>query len=670
MDTIRWQHQGRLIIENYFFLVEPNTGPLDLSQMGAILRLTPEPWAQVLDYLDAKDILPLLLTGSPVFAATVRRNWHNVLLRLSSFDRLPISLLHLPELHSFDLAGICITSALVLQGVPSAPRQLVRQESLTKLHLNFIGALFIFGDEAAPLCDLFPSLQELSLSKFQNRLTDAMLVHLPRFLEKLLIVPFDSEIPDSKLSTETLSKLPETLLYLQIRSYTFIWPVGPDEPLDAKHWFPPSLTSLNLTLASRPDIFHIVPSTLESCHIQLVNDDGLEIDVDLTRLPPPLKGLSVGYSFPTRVRLPDKFQQGLSTVSLTTELELKRFPSSLTILPPYSGPPFRMSEYPALGFPNLEVLSSRHPQDAVDVLPPKLRYLSVRDVDLLSPALKASLPRTLTQLEAPLSGDDYQYLPPGLTMLSLRGFANHIITADHLSTLPKALKDLTIDVSKLERCSALKGLKRGGVQLKHLVAFMAQQSTLQDPKFLKDLPMSLTRLHVSGGFNQNAFSTIPWMKHVSLLQNLNRLEINCVITTTELRETFSLIPRGLQHLSISRLSSFEIDALSHLPPNLTAINLNDASLSLTDLHFQNLPKDLAHLSLTVKSPLTPRIVSLLPIAIGNLSITTTGHAHAQSLINAAILEYYEEEPRWMGFQCPMSRDILRQKLTRFMGAGK
>lgn len=629
--------------------------------MCTILRLSSEPWAQILDSLEASDVLSLILAGNKKLATLVSRNWRNVELRSKPLRRFPLSLFKRLDLHSISIAPSSETPALALRDVELAKKSLVTHEALKTLKLHFLEALFILNLEIDSLADLFPSLRVFEISGHNNTVEDWMLRALPPFLEKLVIAPLDG----APVGYLYHILLPQTLTHLSIKGSVC------GDSIQSS--LPGSLRFLELTIEGHPDLLAHLPSKIEVCKLDVRSGVRARATIELSTMPRSIKSLWLNYQWGINFTLENVLHEGLEEIEVLPRFSLipDKMPSTLKRAPTSHYRDTYVVSKPGDAKPKLEHLELK----SVHISPQMLRFVAQNLKTLLAPPgitlpeqpTKSLLP-SLQTLDATLHYETLKVLPTGLTSLWIRNLTEGVLSADDLACLPRSLESFAIDAQHLANAEALSGLNRARIGLKCLVVFKVSAAYFKSPKFLLDLPSSMQRLSITGGFKDDV-KELRWMKNLSSLTQLSRLDINVSMRVlTNLGEALAALPHSLKMLSLVKLNSFETTALSHLPPNLVHLRIVDSSKSITSQHFKNLPQDLGILSLTSDAPLSADLISFLPCTISQLSVHLMKHGKLQGPMNTAIGSYWSRDPTWKDYTGPINRDLQRQVLARFMGA--
>lgn len=277
------------------------------------------------------------------------------------------------------------------------------------------------------------------------------------------------------------------------------------------------------------------------------------------------------------------------------------------------------------------------------------------------------LPSCLKNLSLTIGDiDTFREIPPQLEKLVIIGsggseFGNFLHGCSWSSFLPAKLTSLKIpqefvlDAATinaiLDRCPLLKSLHTG-----------MRQSVLKDSKLFA-LPKQeihpLEKLSIwSIGVELDEFSWFDNLKHFA--GSLADLSLDVQGSQTlQLANHLELLPKTLQRLTLNIRATFEVDALSRLPPSLFGLKLSISSppdksmITLSNEHFANLPAKLYFLKVDVRgvSRLTKHVVCLLPPDIHYMNITT--HDREQRALLLAIRRYYECNPKkWASFVPP------------------
>lgn len=630
--------------------------------MCTILRLSSEPWAQILESLEASDVASLILAGNKKISLLVSRNWRNVVFHAKPLRRFPISLFHRLDLTSIAIGPSFELPVLALSGIEESYELLVRHEALTSLKLHFLDALDSLSFATGRSGDYFPSLKVLELTGCRNSVKDWQMRCFPPLLEKLVIAPFETCTDSSDLALPIY--LPDTLTHLSIKGAVF----AAAQPL------PPAIRFLQIATQSHDNVILALPSNVQVCKLD-VRPSLLafrRVTLELSQMPRSIKSFSIqAASHSILITVTSPLHEGLQEIEVLPRFSFPRtnLPSTLTRLPTQLSPTSAAIEHVKDHLAHLELKRSHTDPAMLHLLGNTLKSLVVPPTILLSQQPTKTLLPHLQTLDVTLRPENLKVLPTGLTSLWIRNLTEGKLSAEDLAGLPRSLESFAIDAEHLASATTLHGLSQGRIGLKCLVVFKVSSAFFKSQAFLANLPSSMQRLNITGGFKDDV-KELKWIKNLSILSELTTLEINVSMRILiNLGEALATLPKSLRKLSLVKLNSFEVGALSHLPPNLAHLRLIDSSKMLTNAHFANLPQYLAMLSLTTDAPLTSAVVSLLPRTLSTLSIHLMKHGILQRSMNEAIARYWSEEPRWNGYEAVMDRDVQRQVLARFMGAG-
>lgn len=393
---------------------------------------------------------------------------------------------------------------------------------------------------------------------------------------------------------------------------------------------PSTLQTLDLTFAHARDFFDLLAS--DDDPLSLPSLTSLSIKDTIT-ISTPLYALS---------RLPCLLALTLGPVGY---LELPWLPRSLTSL---SCQPQGI-EWPAdvdnEGFPpNLEILRLRCeysaeflPADFPSAFPPSLRdltFLQVISVNLgpnharlrFTPSQVALLPRDLTSLTIPIGNaleEIMLALPPRLTRFRPTGNASLPASIAHL--LPKTLEHFELGVMAHKLPEEWVGRLPPALKELSCVAYACH---------LKQLPMSLTKLHVRSLVYGEDYTFPPLLTELTLdnaptpsIANLFHLTYLSVHMNGEYNlEALKILPQSLTSLLIQSNSQSAIDCsfFRSLPSRLTGMTFSNPFSCITADMCLNLPKYLEVLSLVASQlPGPANWQKILPRYLRTLNLRST-----------------------------------------------
>jgi hypothetical protein len=554
--------------------------------MTLFLDLAPEPFSQILSYLNTRELINLWRCGDLAmewrlskgkaarnvrfdFTKTSKHNWPSIASQFCGLEQFSY-------ISSHD-APDCGLKGHHLATLP---------QDLKKLYLDCESALRAFRELQMANPSHFRSIPDLFLRFKNNKL--CLDFEMPRNLKSLALTDYHQ----TSLSLP-ISVLPKGLTHL----FCYIKTLEMDESM-----FPSSLVDLHLSLAEMPRLpvaFHHLPVGLESLYLNIGSQfTGLVLENwDAIHKLTNLKTLQIPVGVPLTIKEVQLLPQSLETLELTNIVDIVTEEWCIQILK-------------ALLPRKLKILKGIFPEEITPSIVRHMpRTLVKLDRDYTFPAseLISMLPDSIEDLK--VEGDDLFLIssfPSKLQSLTIQDIPYHSasVLKSMLALLPDSLKtlDFGFDFEGRLTTDMASTLPRG---LEELIWISSVPLNGEMKALFKALPRTLKQIEMLPTYLDHASispaRTTP-QSSLMLPRQLEALHIGCLeFTPGKMAEWILNLPNGLRSLSISikqiQLRAFDaFGALEHLQYLSIRVLLPPKGGWSKFVNLQSLPRKLTSLS--------------------------------------------------------------------------
>lgn len=592
--------------------------------MSTLLQASDDALGLILSFLDGKDVIHLMATGSKRLIARVS-NTTRLFWRFTRPSTFPSCSFAFPHLMSLTIESVSYDSYLCLNGRSLLPPE--PMVSLESLVVSFSTAyLFLTPPPthtAPSLASSFPRLTSLSISSNTYCiLADDWPKSLPQGLLSLCLKISTGNQANTCLKPSSFDHLPTGLRHMD---FGFSCRIGAGK-INLLRF--PDLQALHMTSANSWDVLNSLPDSIEELIISCGGAEAMKWPI--SKFPPRLRVLKL-HGECLELEYDGKAPKTLEELDLVLEnvMTVQDFENCFHTKNLRLASGIGRLDPNALAqlLPNLESLNTHFLSSELstfELLPKKTKKIFIADHSRTSPSVSFKhLPASLEDLSCSLlCQEDVTELPKGLSALLCQKSPQQpdlTIPPAALRQLPSRLTRLTIDTDLLESAECFQALP-ASLKFLALAAGLATFTgdMLEGIIFPKSLGDSLETLRIISGSRlwpaQTTESLFPKLSEFSRLSDL-RIGLNLVISST----TLSHLPKTLTILSLEEVefancglpmeqtptssADWKEGVLSRLPEGLVSLSvrISESSISLIDFRmFSHLPARLMGLTLDTR----------------------------------------------------------------------
>jgi hypothetical protein len=601
-----------------------------MEMQSNLLILPPEIWGSITEYLDAKYIGRLKLTGDKTlwtrltapravkrleveFEVGMKPSWPGFVNDLPTLEDLVLRTRPNP-LYWRD-------QPLTLAMMPKTLRRLTTSMGLKDEHLFWCQS----RNQPYPINQYLPMLEELSAGLSITSESDWH-SHLPETLTSLSIGEWNLDFP-----------LPPSITFLKVERLN-------QRVQDKPIVFPHQLVSFQCSDPHSPhNLLEALPTSLRT-FVSLARDYAALAARDIARLPKDITDLDIGFDkrvwYASSSVPPESHSSVISWPTALTRLRINYLPMELWQWLPRTLSSLRIESVPYRDRPSaFPGDSSREGlvKCSFEVLPASLTHLVVNFAEhtLIHPFGASETARASS---SSTQNEPFQFFPPTLKVLKC---TKAQLTVEAAKQLPCSLTKLDLYQLNTDVC---------GVLPRDLKSLRVHGGVIFTPDFIKNLPRALTHLHMPCMSNEEiciveetgeaATYAALWKRSPSKYDHQSKdtsmlwqgdFVFPTTLTELELRHHEYLDDRCVATLSkklnICDFSSsrFITDlSIPLLPRYLAILNLASA-IMVTSRTFKDLPRQLEFLSLASSKEIFDEHIKALPRGLKTLNLDNAVH---------------------------------------------